>query len=988
MLNQVITGAGRPDWDGNIAATKAGWTQPYTKWVDFHNPTVSPLDDPTPMLYGSGPFILTTGTPDYVNKFWAMYRNVNYWRGWPAAFPVLGGIGPAGFCNTVEVTWAFGWATRKTMFLQGDADFVALPSTAYIKELYQSTSPPFDPPTNYPLQGVRCIHPLATLQCDSIFFTFHINPVTTWETVGSANEFNPGNVPPDLFGNAVWGVHMRRAFAKAFNYAYYIATALRGEGVTPATALIGGLAYHDASVVGYSYNLAAAKFELDQCIDKYGKKVTDVGAGFTLNLYYNTGNLARETGANLLKAALESATCDPNHMFTINVISIDWGPYLTAAVQQNLAIFTMGWLADFPDPHDFVLPFYHTGGTFAVEQAYSNSTIDALIDQGIATPNGPARQAIYHTLQVDIVQDEPSIPISQPVGRHFEIDWVNGWYYNPIYPGGYYYNRWKWYYIPEVRYNLPWSGIAQPNSTDLPADLTYDGKVLIDDVATVAQAFGTNPSSARWMFRGDITGDRKILIDDVAYVSKQFGKKGQPIWTPQGLLVYITPAIQLVNATQAWTFTSTVIGGTGPYTYTWSVNGTALGGNNANERFLSPGEASYGIQLNVTDSGGRLGQSEVAWVTSAPLTVTIFPANRASITIGTQTFDSSVSGGTDDASLEGGYHYQWFSNQTTGIMHVVGTHPTYLLETTLADIGAIEVYLRVTDESTDPGPQVVVDSAHTVVNVFAVSIYPASATLNVTLGESQTFASTVAGITAPYSYQWYDNTTGSYLPVFGETGSTYTFTPTTSGIYGVYLVATDPNSISVQSGTSIVTAVFSVSISPASATLNVTLGESQTFTSTVADATLPISYQWYDNTTLSYLPVFGETGSTYTFTPTTSGIYGVYLVATDPNSISVQSGTSIVTAVFSVSISPASATLNVTLGESQTFTSTVADATLPISYQWYDNTTLSYLPVFGETGSTYTFTPTTSGIYGVYLVATDPNSISVQSGTSIVTAVL
>ena len=226
------------------------------------------------------------------------------------------------------------------------------------------------------------------------------------------------------------------------------------------------------------------------------------------------------------------------------------------------------------------------------------------------------------------------------------------------------------------------------------------------------------------------------------------------------------------------------------------------------------------------------------------------------------------------------------------------TYPRYDLKTTAADIGnVIEVYLRVTDSS-NTGPIVVNSNSIFIPTVFSVSISPASATLNVTKSESQVFSSTVTDATLPVSYQWYDNTTGPYLPVSGETGSTYTFTPSTSGIYGVYLVATDSRSVSVQSGTSIVTAVFSVSIAPASATLSVVLGESQTFTSTVTGATTPYSYQWYDNVTGVFQPVAGAVSSTYTFTPSTSGVYGVYLVVTDSTPIAVQSNTATVTAVF------------------------------------------------------------------------------------------
>ena len=154
IQNEVISQAGRPDWNGDIAAGG------YTDWVNFHNPTVSPLDDPTPMGYGSGPFCLVPGTPDYVNNYWAMTRYFGYFRGWPASFPPLN-PNYRGYVNTVEVTWAFDWATRKMMFMNGDCDFCRASKHFIHQSTVPERTPPFDPP-NYPQNGVRCIHPLPT----------------------------------------------------------------------------------------------------------------------------------------------------------------------------------------------------------------------------------------------------------------------------------------------------------------------------------------------------------------------------------------------------------------------------------------------------------------------------------------------------------------------------------------------------------------------------------------------------------------------------------------------------------------------------------------------------------------------------------------------------------------------------------------------------------------------------------------------------------
>jgi len=80
-----------------------------------------------------------------------------------------------------------------------------------------------------------------------------------------------------------------------------------------------------------------------------------------------------------------------------------------------------------------------------------------------------------------------------------------------------------------------------------------------------------------------------------------------------------------------------------------------------------------------------------------------------------------------------------------------------------------------------------------------------------------------------------------------------------------------------------------------------------------------------------------------------------------------------------VSISPLSASILV--GQSITFTSTVSGGYTPCSYQWY----LNGNPVSGATSNTWTFTPTTSGIYYVHLKVTDDKGNTAQSDSARIT---
>jgi PKD repeat protein len=82
---------------------------------------------------------------------------------------------------------------------------------------------------------------------------------------------------------------------------------------------------------------------------------------------------------------------------------------------------------------------------------------------------------------------------------------------------------------------------------------------------------------------------------------------------------------------------------------------------------------------------------------------------------------------------------------------------------------------------------------------------------------------------------------------------------------------------------------------------------------------------------------------------------------------------------LSASISPLSASILV--GQSVAFTSTVSGGYTPYGYQWY----LNEAPVSGANATSWTFTPTTSGIYYVYLKVTDAKGNTAQSETARIT---
>jgi peptide/nickel transport system substrate-binding protein len=498
ILNkQWVLDLGRANWDGN-------WGD-YTDWVAFHYPATPPLDDPTPAVMGTGPFEF--GNLDSVLMYWDVNRFVNYWRGWgsgPApnygvGWPAFGGSKPAGYIDHYKLTWAYAWEARSTMFLNGEVDFCSVP-TQYKDQIIGQ-------------DNIRVVYPLPSLAVGVAHYQFDIRPTSPYGPIYEYGIINEDGVPRDFFGNASYGVYIRKAFSHCIDFPTYLDTVFLGEAIQPPTAMIPTLPYYNATIPKYDYDLTAAAALFHQWPGLWD-------TGFSIKLSYNIGNLARQILCEMLAASINSL----NPKFHATALGLDWASFMSASNGKQLPVFTVGWLADYPDGHNFAYPYYYTYGTYAARQGFSDATLDGLIEDGIATPDGPARGAIYSQIQQRVIDLCPSIALYSAIARHYEQTWINGWYYNPIYPDLYVANLWKWYYTPQAQSDAVPSGAA---AGLLPYDVNYDGKTNMVDIGVTAASFGTiygPPMSAKWVYRADFNNDRKVDMKDIGGVAKNFGK--------------------------------------------------------------------------------------------------------------------------------------------------------------------------------------------------------------------------------------------------------------------------------------------------------------------------------------------------------------------------------------------------------------------------------------------------------------------------------
>jgi len=431
------------------------WTAGWAHWRRYPSNSYGPLDSQVPeagdfpanrpkppAMCGTGPYKFT-----YWNKAtleWRVDRFKDYWRGWPAK-------GNPAYLETVIVRGIPEWSTRKMLFLSGDYDSIYVPR-ANMFELLTTTDR-----KSAPLPGItlfRDIEPI--LSEDNIFFTFKIADGSPYVGTGKF----PDGIPSDFFANT----KVRQAFAYSLDFNTLIRDAWFGEAVQPASWWVKGLApdYEDYTIKKYNLDLTkaeellkAAKFTQDGVT----KSVWEWG--FTFTMLYNIGNDQRKIANELMISAIHSLNAKRSGLppFKITNLGIDWPVYLDALEAETMPVFQIGWLADFADGDNWARPYMYSLGDFSYFQSvgedpnYQVDHIDNLIDTGIRTPDGPAREAIYKELQRLYHDLVPSLPTVQVLGRRWQREWVQGWYYNTLYPSGvgpgnYYYHMWKGWYTP------------------------------------------------------------------------------------------------------------------------------------------------------------------------------------------------------------------------------------------------------------------------------------------------------------------------------------------------------------------------------------------------------------------------------------------------------------------------------------------------------------------------------------------------------------
>ncbi|NNN05903.1 MAG: ABC transporter substrate-binding protein [Elusimicrobia bacterium] len=376
--------AAHGDWDGTAATWKKFNDPPKEKSYLFDH------------MNGAGPFKLARW--DRVQRYVLLERHDGYWRG-PARL------------RRVLIKTVPELNTRKLMLEAGDADLIETPRP-YVALLAG-------------LPGVTILDKLPRLQTDpALFFTVAINPVANPD-IGSGRLDGDG-IPPDFFADP----DIRKAFAYAFDDQALLQGTFQGTAARALGPIPPGVFGYDPAEPHYDYDpaKAAALFKKARGGEVWRK-------GFRFTLTYNTGGEVREAAAQILKKGVEKL----NPLFRIDLRGVDWANFVDKGQRRLMPLFARGWIADYPDAHNFVYAFYHSQGRYPSAQGFADPVLDALIERAVAEPSSARRLALYRKILARGYADCPTIFTVHPAGVYAMRSWVRGFVDNPVNLGVYYY---------------------------------------------------------------------------------------------------------------------------------------------------------------------------------------------------------------------------------------------------------------------------------------------------------------------------------------------------------------------------------------------------------------------------------------------------------------------------------------------------------------------------------------------------------------------
>ncbi len=215
-------------------------------------------------------------------------------------------------------------------------------------------------------------------------------------------------------------VNVRRAFCLAVNKERIAEVILRdmvneADGILPP-----GMPGYNEALEGLDYDVEKAKEFI--AASRYGDVSNLPPITLTVDGYGNSipsylGAIIQEWQQNL--------------GVKISVRQLEPENFIYNLKQEKDEMFVMGWIADYPDPHNFLDILFYTGSEVNIFE-YSNPGLDALLDQAAIEQDGVVRLSMYQQAEQLVIDDAPCFPLFHGANYILVEPYVKGYELSPL----------------------------------------------------------------------------------------------------------------------------------------------------------------------------------------------------------------------------------------------------------------------------------------------------------------------------------------------------------------------------------------------------------------------------------------------------------------------------------------------------------------------------------------------------------------------------
>ena len=181
-----------------------------------------------------------------------------------------------------------------------------------------------------------------------------------------------------------------------------IATIVLGDLVVPAQGILPpGFPGFNQNLRGYEFDPVEARRLLEE--STYGDDLA--------NLPPITMTTAGSFGASVsLDMEVVLQMWERNLGVKAEFQQTEYATFLKDLHKRRFQMFDIGWIADYPDPQNFLDILFHSESSNN-HTNYSNPEVDALLEQARTETNEAERLPIYQQIEQQIIDDAPWIPL-------------------------------------------------------------------------------------------------------------------------------------------------------------------------------------------------------------------------------------------------------------------------------------------------------------------------------------------------------------------------------------------------------------------------------------------------------------------------------------------------------------------------------------------------------------------------------------------------